>query len=150
MTSLIESLQTLFERDLKRLKKEIELFDNENTLWIAEKDFTNSTGNLCLHLFGNLQHYIGALLGGSSYIREREKEFSAKNIPRSKLLTELETTQIIVWKTLENLTEVDLDKVYPEQVFGYEMKTVFFLIHLSGHFNYHLGQINYQRRKKIY
>ena len=149
MALLIESLQTLFERDLKRLKTEIESYSEENKLWVIEKEISNSAGNLCLHLCGNLQHYIGNVLGGSGFIRDRENEFSAKNIARKELLNQIETTRTGVKKTLTDLQEKDLEKIYPEKVFGYEMTTAFFLIHLSGHLNYHLGQINYHRRGVI-
>jgi len=146
MSVFIKALQTLFERELKRLKKEIVSYENESSLWIVEKEINNSAGNLCLHLCGNLQHFIGAVLGGSGYVRNRDYEFSAKNIESSKLVEEIETTHSIVQKTLSALQKNDLEKNYPEQVFGYEMTTVFFLIHLSGHLNYHLGQVNYHRR----
>ncbi len=146
MIFLIESLQSLFERDLKRLKREIELYEDENKLWLIDKKISNSTGNLCLHLCGNLQHYVGNNLGKSGYARNRDYEFSAKNVSRSELLAELERTQKIVRKTLSTLEENDLEKAYPQEVFGHEMKTDYFLIHLTGHLNYHLGQINFHRR----
>ncbi|KAA3609976.1 MAG: DinB family protein [Calditrichaeota bacterium] len=146
MATIIESLKSLFERDLKRLKKQVELYSDESALWIVDKEINNSAGNLCLHLFGNLQYFIGNVLGDSGYIRDREKEFSVKNISRIDLLSKLQTTQDVVKQTLSGLTEKDLEKIYPEQVLGYEMTTAFFLIHLNGHLNYHLGQINYHRR----
>ena len=50
----IETLKILFNRDLNKLKQEIELYQNENNLWEIEKGISNSAGNLCLHLIGNL------------------------------------------------------------------------------------------------
>ena len=82
---IIETLQKLFTRDLNKLKAEIELYRNENNIWRTDKGIANSAGNLCLHLTGNLNAYIGAELGNTGYIRHRELEFSLKDIPRQFL-----------------------------------------------------------------
>ena len=143
---LIPSVQFLFERDLNKLKEEIELYSNEENLWIIDQNISNSAGNLCLHLVGNLKTYIGAELGKTAYIRERELEFSQKNIPRTELLTAIEETKAIVRNTLNQLTEADLEKEYT-LVKNYPFKTTYhLLIHLTVHLGYHLGQINYHRR----
>ena len=141
-TTLIE----LFERDLNRLKNEISTYKNEDRLWIIEKSINNSGGNLCLHLLGNLNHFVGAILGNSGYIREREKEFNSKNITREKLITDIENLNEVIKKTINKLNKEDFKKTYPINVFQKEMTTEFFLIHLLTHLNYHLGQINYHRR----
>jgi uncharacterized damage-inducible protein DinB len=39
-----------------------------------------------------------------------------------------------------------LDRKYPENVLGAELTAGQFLVHLHGHLNYHLGQIDYLRR----
>lgn len=143
---ITESLQSLYERDLNRLKIEIESYQNEDSIWKTDKDISNSAGNLCLHLVGNLSHFVGATLGNSGYIRNRELEFSLKDIPRTELLEKVERTINIVIKTLGQLKEDDLKETYPIEALGYPMTTEYFLIHLIGHLNYHLGQINYHRR----
>ena len=51
---LIEVLNSIFERDLVKLKLEIELYQDENSIWAVDKRISNSAGNLCLHLVGNL------------------------------------------------------------------------------------------------
>lgn len=79
---MVETLKILFTRDLDQLKKEVNLYSNENNLWIVEKGIANSAGNLCLHLIGNLNTYIGKEIGASNYVRNRELEFSAKNVPK--------------------------------------------------------------------
>lgn len=84
-----ETLKILFNRDLTKLKQEIELYQNETKLWAIEKGITNSAGNLCLHLIGNLNSYIGSELGKTNYIRNRPLEFSLKNVPRVELLDKL-------------------------------------------------------------
>ncbi len=140
------SLIEIFERDLNRLKNEISSYKNENNLWLTDKAISNSAGNLCLHLLGNLNHFIGAVLGNTGYVREREKEFTSKNVPREKLIEGIENVLEIIKRTIPKLNEDDYKKIYPVNVFQKEMTTEFFFIHLTTHLNYHLGQINYHRR----
>lgn len=143
---LIETLKSLFDRDLNKLKLEIESYQNESQIWAIDKNISNSTGNLCLHLIGNLNTYIGAEIGKTGYIRNRELEFSLKDVPRSELIEKIENTILVVNNALDTLTETDLEAIYPLVVFEKEMPTGFFLVHLSTHLAYHLGQINYHRR----
>lgn len=143
---LIDTLISLFERDLNKLKTEIESYPNEFQIWKIEHQISNSAGNLCLHLIGNLNTYIGAELGKTGYIRNRPLEFSLKDIPKSELLSSIDKTLEIIINTLKSLTDQDLEKIYPQIVFEKEMTTGFFLVHLSTHLAYHLGQINYHRR----
>ncbi|WP_163399738.1 DinB family protein [Flavobacterium fluviatile] len=143
---LIETLKSLFNRDLNKLKEEIEAYQTESQLWVIDKNISNSAGNLCLHLIGNLNTYIGAELGKTGYIRDRPLEFSAKDVLRDHLISKIDETIAVVNKTLDSLTETDLETVYPQNVLEKEMTTSFFLVHLSTHLAYHLGQINYHRR----
>jgi uncharacterized damage-inducible protein DinB len=143
---LIETLKSLFNRDLNKLKVEIESYQNENQLWAIDKSISNSGGNLCLHLIGNINTYIGAQIGKTGYIRDRPLEFSLKDIPKSELIAKIETTILVVNNALDTLTEEDLEAIYPEIVFEKEMTTGYFLVHLATHLAYHLGQINYHRR----
>lgn len=141
-----EALAEIFERDLLKLREEISLYKNEDNLWITEKHISNSAGNLALHLIGNLNHFIGATLGNTGYVRQRDKEFSDKNIPLVELLEALDNTANIVKQTLIHLPEEDLDKNFPLDKHGQTVKTDFMLLHLLAHLEYHLGQINYHRR----
>lgn len=143
---IIESLKSLYNRDLNKLKTEIEAYQKEENLWKTDQNISNSAGNLCLHLVGNLNHFFGATLGNSGYVRNRELEFSLKNIPRAELIEKVEGTLDIVIKTLGQLSANDLEKEYPLEALGYKMTTEYFLVHLFGHLSYHLGQINYHRR----
>jgi hypothetical protein len=143
---LIDTLKSLFNRDLNKLKSEIESYKNEANLWIIDKSIANSAGNLCLHLIGNLNTYIGATLGGSNYVRNRELEFSLKDVPKLELISLIEATIIAVNKTLGKITEEQLNSEYPMLVFQEKTSTEFFLVHLTTHLAYHLGQINYHRR----
>lgn len=136
---------SLFTRDFDRLKTELSTYQNENDIWIVKSGISNSGGNLALHLLGNTRHFIGHVLGGSTYVRDRESEFELRNVPLTVMLAEVEQAKSEVITTLARLTPADMQKVYPLNLFG-EVSTMHFLVHLYGHFNYHLGQINYHRR----
>nr|WP_315254138.1 DUF1572 family protein [uncultured Flavobacterium sp.] len=144
MTS--EILKTLFNRDLNRLKSEIDSYQDENKIWHIEKSISNSAGNLCLHLIGNLNTYIGAQIGNTNYIRNRELEFSDKFIPKTTLIAQIDTTIIVINNTLNQLTDEDLEQEHPYLVFDSKTSASFLLLHLTTHLSYHLGQINYHRR----
>lgn len=143
---LIEILTELYERDLNKLRTEIEQFENEADLWKTSGDVTNSAGNLCQHLTGNLQHFFGAVLGNSGYVRDRDSEFASKVATRAELFAQIDAALESVKSTLSNLTDDDLEKTYPIEMYGKSLTTGSFLTHLTTHFNYHLGQINYHRR----
>jgi uncharacterized damage-inducible protein DinB len=143
---ITESLRSLYNRDLNTLKAEIEAYRNEGNLWKTDKNISNSAGNLCLHLVGNLNHFIGAQLGNTGYVRQRDLEFSLKDIPRAELIEKTESTATVIDSVLGHLSDDDLKKEYPLVVFERTMATDYFLIHLIAHLNYHLGQVNYHRR----
>ncbi len=143
---LIPTLQSIFKRDLLRLYSEIEMYKTEKNIWVLDKNISNTAGNLFLHLVGNLNTYIGAILGNSGYIRNREAEFTLKNIPRQELLTKIMETINVVESGLARITEEDLEKEYPILVLPEKTSTEYFLVHLAAHLSYHLGQINYHRR----
>jgi uncharacterized damage-inducible protein DinB len=140
------SLQSIFSRDLQKLKSEVEAYSSESNLWLVEENISNSTGNLTLHLIGNLNHFVGTVLGNTGYIRKREEEFTDKNVLRSELIPKIEATEKMVTEVLSTLKKEDLERDFPVNVFGQAMNTEYFLIHLTTHLSYHLGQINYHRR----
>jgi len=143
---LIETLKLLFNRDLKRVINEIEQYNNEVDIWKIKGQINNSAGNICLHLVGNLKTYIGKELGETNYIRNRELEFSSKNVPRQELIKRVENTIEIITQTLDNLNEDILANEYPILVLENKTSTEYLLVHLTTHLTYHLGQINYHRR----
>lgn len=143
---LIEILKSLFTRDLLKLRTEIELYREEENIWKIEKNIANSAGNLCLHLIGNLNAHIGKVIGKTDYIRNRDLEFSLKNVPQKHLLTMIDETILVVSSAFNNLNEGDLASEYPVLVFENKTTTEFMLVHLATHLAYHLGQVNYHRR----
>jgi uncharacterized damage-inducible protein DinB len=146
MNSFIQSIQKIIERDLIVLEKELTFYSSEDLIWAVRGDIKNSAGNLSLHLCGNLQHYIGAVLGNSGYTRNHDNEFAAHGMPRIELLNEIGKTKNSVALALGSLQQNVLSMPFPEEVFKVPMTTEYFLIHLIAHLGYHLGQINYHRR----
>lgn len=140
------TLKSLFNRDLLKLKSEIEAYTKEENLWLTQGSVSNSAGNLAMHLVGNLNHFIGTQLGNTGYIRDREFEFSGKNLPKKELLLQIDDTITMIHATLDGLNEDKLRQDYPMVVFKEKMSTEYFLVHLTTHLAYHLGQINYHRR----
>ena len=143
---MISILRTIFARDLQRLRAEIAAFREDSGLWLRAGTAPNSAGNLCLHLVGNLNTYIGAELGNTGYIRDRDAEFALKDVPRAELIRQVEATMVVVDATLATLTDSDLEREFPLLVFAEKTSTQYLLVHLTTHLTYHLGQINYHRR----
>ena len=143
---LTETILALFNRELNRLKNEITAYQREENIWVVEKSISNSAGNLCLHLVGNLNHFIGSVYADNHYIRQRDLEFSLKNIPRAELIAKIDTAIEAVNKGLTVIPDAILQDEYPILVFDKKTTVEYFLIHLATHLSYHLGQINYHRR----
>lgn len=143
---LAHTLQKIIVRDLTKLKEEIGLYKSEATLWKIDKSIANSAGNLCLHLVGNLNAYIGSVLGNTRYVRQRDLEFSLKDVPSHELISKVEATIEVVETVLGSLPAEVLAQEYPVQVLPQKTTTEFFLVHLAAHLGYHLGQVNYHRR----
>ncbi|HZW71469.1 MAG TPA: DUF1572 family protein [Hanamia sp.] len=140
------NITTFFERDLDKLKEEINLFKNEDDIWKIKEGITNPAGNLVTHLLGNLNHFIGKTLGHTDYVRKRDEEFSVKTIPREKLISDINSLKETIKNTLSHLSEEDLKKEFPVKIQEQTFTTQNMLIYLLAHFNYHLGQVNYLRR----
>ena len=143
---LTEELAALFERDLKKVGLQIKAFVDEGQLWVTAPGVTNSAGTLILHLEGNLREYIGRQLGGIAYVRDRPQEFNKRFVPATELLQGMEGVAEMVPRVIKALDAAQLQATYPQEVFGAAMSTGYFLVHLHGHLNYHLGQIDYLRR----
>jgi hypothetical protein len=141
-----KELAALFCRDLQRLAQEVAAFPNDETLWKTLPGITNSTGNLTLHLEGNLREYIGRQLGGVAYQRERPREFADKGVPKAELKAKVEKLQELIPGILKALPKERWKTPAAEKIQGAELSVRQFVIHLHGHFNYHLGQIDYLRR----
>ncbi|MES2456312.1 MAG: DUF1572 family protein [Bacteroidota bacterium] len=143
---LRDLLKGLMIRDLEKLKQEILAYQNEEKLWSSDRGISNSAGNLCLHLIGNLNTYIGAQLGSTGYLRNREEEFTMENIPREQLVEKVEQTILMIGQTFDMISDQQLNEIYPGETPFNEVTTHYSFVHLAMHLAYHLGQINYHRR----
>lgn len=142
----IQAFTHFYLRDLDKCIAEVEAFPDEASLWRIGGEVRNPAGTLALHLAGNLQHFIGAVLGGSGYVRNREREFAARGVSRTELIEGLKTARETVEKTLANWTDDRLTEMFPDPHFGENRSVTHALLHLLAHLNYHLGQLNYLRR----
>ena len=89
----VQTFVQILERDINKLELEIKSYADDPSLWVIQGVIKNTAGTLCLHLCGNLQHYIGGRLGSTGYIRNRDLEFSARDIPKATLLAEVQKNQ---------------------------------------------------------
>ncbi|HTR31186.1 MAG TPA: DUF1572 family protein [Puia sp.] len=139
-------LANFYERDLRKLIEEVNAFKSEENLWKITGSIKNSAGNLTLHLTGGLNHFVGATLAHTGYVRNRDQEFTKKGISRKEMVTELEKLIPMVKSTLTNLTDAQMDSEYPLMYDDARQSHAYVLIRLLAHLGYHLGQINYLRR----
>jgi len=143
---LIEEFKTILVRDLEKLVQELQKYPETGLIWTVLPGTVNSAGNLVLHLAGNLSHFIGATLGNTGYMRNREAEFSVTGLSIDELTDIINKCRVEVQTGLNRITVADLVKPFPLEISGIKSSTGYLLIHLVSHFNYHLGQINYHRR----
>jgi len=143
---LAQDLKLLFSRDLKKLKSELLAYSNESNLWIIDNEISNSGGNLCLHLVGNLNTFICEPFGNNGYIRKRDEEFSLKGVPRETMISMIDKTMSDISHALNQITPEQLQEKYPLPLKKEKTTVAFILLHLSSHLSYHLGQVNYHRR----
>jgi hypothetical protein len=139
-------LANFYERDIRKLIEEVNLFRNEEGLWRTQGSVKNSSGNLVLHIIGGLNHHIGATLAQTGYVRDRDKEFTRKGVERKALVAQLEALIPMINKTVNALTQEDMDAEYPIFFDKPNTSTNYVLLQLLLHLNYHLGQVNYLRR----
>jgi hypothetical protein len=146
MSQLAQNAAGLLFRELDALRRELEAYPNDQTVWEHPESLPNSAGTLTLHLCGNLRHFVGARLGHSDYVRDRPREFGARGISRADLLREVLEAESEVRRVLPTMTDAEMDLPYIDPIFKHTFTTGDFIMHLCSHFAYHLGQIDYHRR----
>jgi hypothetical protein len=140
------SVSALLQRELRALRREIELYPSDEALWATPPGISNSGGTLAVHVLGNLRHYVGARLGGTGYVRDRASEFTVRDVPRSRILAELDRATEDVRESLSRLDRARLDDTFPDAVGGFHVETGDFLLQVAVHLAYHVGQLDYHRR----
>src|SRR5712692_7447930 len=139
-------IAAILRRDLGALRREIEAYADERDIWRVAPGISNCAGTLALHLAGNIQFFVGAVLGGTGYVRDRDAEFARRDVPRAELMRQIDATLAAVARAMARLSDQELAKPYPQAVGGVTLTTGDFLLHLAAHFTYHLGQVDYHRR----
>ncbi len=135
----------LYNLALNSLKKEMDAFTNDGKIWETTTGVGNSAGNLCLHLTGNVNHFIGATLGNTGFVRNREAEFNTKGLEKAALLKQIDEAMVMLGNVIPAISQEKLKEEYPFDFAGKE-NTEYYLLFFIAHFHYHLGQINYLRR----
>src|SRR5262249_39229393 len=144
LTGLARSALIAELEELRTAVHEVAVPLSENELWRKPVEPGNSIGHLVLHLTGNLQHFVGAQLGKTGYVRDREREFTeAAPPPRDQLLAGLDDAVTTFGRVVSSLSEEQLQAPHPDARFGSVFKT---LLHLVGHFAIHRGQMSYIAR----
>jgi uncharacterized damage-inducible protein DinB len=117
---------------------------SEADVWRKPIDPGNSVGHLILHLTGNLNHFVGAQLGQTGYVREREREFTESQPPsKAAALANLDAAVATFRRVVERLSAEQLAAPHPHAAFGTVTKA---LVHLVAHFALHRGQMSYLTR----
>lgn len=137
----------LMRRELERLAEQMDAYPDDDTPWVVAGDTKNSGGTLALHIVGNLQHFVGAVLGDTGYIRDREAEFGERGVPREQIHARIEACKRAIG-VLDELSDDALDAPYPGDLPPTMpgLTTRQFLLHLVWHLGWHLGQLDYHRR----
>ncbi len=143
---IVDYISSVITRELRALRSELECYADEADIWKTPDGITNSAGTLALHLAGNLRHYIGTVLGGNGYVRDRAAEFARRDVPREELIADVDRAIEDVTRGLSGVSDEALGDRFPQTVADISLDTGDFLIHLASHLAYHLGQINYHRR----
>lgn len=139
-------IRQLLQRELAAVRRTVVAYPDEKSLWVELKGLPNSGGTLALHLAGNLQHYFGARLGNTGYVRDRDAEFSRRHVPRAELLAGLDAGAKAIDAGLGAISTERWHAEYPEIVGGQKMSTELWSTSLVSHLAYHLGQMDYHRR----
>jgi len=143
---LRNDVRRVLTRELEALAREVELFPDDDVLWRTVPGVTNSAGNLALHACGNLEHFVGAVLGGTGYVRDRPAEFATRTGRRADVARQLRETAAVVTNAIARVPESALAAPYPEPHDGVQLSCGLFLLHLCVHLAFHLGQAGTLRR----
>jgi uncharacterized damage-inducible protein DinB len=146
VTTQTASIGTLLVRELTSLRQEVEAYSTDADLWTVVPGISNAGGTLALHLAGNIQHFIGAILGNSLYVRNRDVEFSTRGLSRADVARQVDAAITAVQQTFRSLGPADLAAEFPEPLGKMRFNTGDLLNHLASHLAYHLGQVDYHRR----
>jgi hypothetical protein len=141
-----DDLRVVMVRDLHALAREVMAYPDDDGAWRPVPGIANTGGTLALHLAGNVRHFIGTVLGGSGFVRDRDGEFARRGVARAELVREIELAIAEAERVFPSLTPERMTAEFPIEVGGKRLPTARWLTHLAAHLAYHLGQVDYHRR----
>ena len=133
-------------REIESVRRSVEAYPSDESLWTPVPGITNTGGTLALHIAGNLRHFLGNSIGGVPYSRDREAEFSNRSASKAEVVALIEETRKALAATIPKLSGDVLASPFPIQIVGRTVGTGDFIVHLASHLAYHLGQMDYHRR----
>lgn len=120
----------------------LDRLDDGQVWWRPHAD-SNAVGNLVLHVCGSSRHFLGRVVGGTGYERDRKAEFAQRGpIARADLLrvldeTVAETDGILGGLDPARLLEVrEVPRDSPQSVLA-------LVLRITHHWAVHTGQIAY-------
>ncbi|MFQ3650876.1 MAG: DinB family protein [Gemmataceae bacterium] len=143
--AVLQAFQEALAEELEALHQQIlELVEplSEEQFYRKPIEPGNSVGHLVLHLTGNLNHFAGARLGGTGYIRDREREFTdPAPPPKAVALANLAEAVVVYRRVIENLSNQQLLQAPVDAHLGPTIAAA--MVRLVSHFALHRGQISY-------
>jgi hypothetical protein len=145
--NLTECIKAALIRELESLRdatRDLAAPLDERQFWTRPLEPGNSFGHLVLHLTGNLSWFVGAQLGDTGYLRDREREFTEANPPsKAEAMARLDDAVATFRRVVQGLGDEQLTALHPTVRFGDVVAT---LVHLTSHFALHRGQMSYIAR----
>ena len=147
MSKLGQDFAHIYARELDRLADDIAAYETDEDLWRTVGAQKNAGGTLAIHTVGALSHFIGASLGNTGYVRDRDREFAERDLTREEIAERLRACRDTIRPVLESLDDAALDAPHPGDVptrlAG--ITTRAFLLHLLWHVAWHQGHVYYHR-----
>lgn len=142
LASVVDAEFSRYLRHLaSRVDRAVRSLPREKT-WVKPFAFGNSVGHLVLHLTGNLNHYIGSIVAGTGYVRDRPQEFSdPRHEPAEAILARFHEAVEMAVKTFEAQDSSGLMTPVSAQP-PVETRFGLFLV-CTAHMNNHIGQMSY-------
>jgi uncharacterized damage-inducible protein DinB len=142
-TTLVRDFERNYREAAQKIRALVEPLTDEQ-IWTRPYPYGNSIGHLLLHLTGNLSYYIGAEMGGTGYIRNRQLEFSDKiHHPKAELLAKFDAAIATVATVLQKQSEQDWSATYTAKGFEDCGDRFTAILRCAAHLSHHTGQIIY-------
>jgi uncharacterized damage-inducible protein DinB len=137
------TLAAYYEEIGEQVHKWVEPLSSED-LWRRPYPYGNSVGHLILHLTGNLNHYIGKNIAGTSYVRNRPLEFTdPSKPPKDEVLANFDRAIDLVAATIRAEPADGFLKPYSDPTEPRSNTHFAVFLRMAAHAYHHVGQIVY-------